>query len=214
MAQTVKSIAQKILILSFAALFATVFSCSSGSKPVEEEKSQLPGAEAVLSALQQSADLVTTELTVRKMAVYDTSKSEPFRWRDPRTWKYGDQMCIVPVEVHIRYGFDLKAMRVDDIRLSVDSSAVVIRLPKPKIIDAGYNTYIDEGSVVKMSTGLRSEVGHAIEEEIRRKGYEAVLAQDLSPVIGEEVCQNAQILFVPIVKALGWKHVVVEVADK
>lgn len=213
MAQTVKSIAQKILFLPLAALLVALQACSSDAKQAAEEP-QLPGAEAVLSALQQSADLVTTELTVRKMAVYDTSKSEPFRWRDPRTWKYGDQMCIVPVEVHIRYGFDLRAMRVEDIRVSADSGTVVIRLPKPKIIDAGYNTYIDEGSVVKMSTGLRSEVGHAIEEEIRRKGYEAVLAQDLTPVVGEEVTQNAQTLFTSIVKALGWKQVVVEIKEK
>lgn len=209
MAQTVKSIAQKILFLLPVAFIAALMACSSDGKPTENP--QLPGAEAVLSALQQSADLVTTELTVRKMAVYDTSKSEPFRWRDPHTWKYGDQMCIVPVEVHVRYGFDLRAMRVDDIRVSADSGTVVIRLPKPKIIDAGYNTYIDEGSVVKMSTGLRSEVGHAIEEEIRRKGYEAVLAQDLTPVVGEDVSRNAQTLFTSIVKALGWRHVAVEI---
>lgn len=197
-----KGIAKKIgFLLSLPLLLA----CSSGEKP----ETRAAGGEAILSALQQSADLVTTELTVRKVAVYDTGKSEPFRWTDPHTWKYGDQKCLIPVEVHIKYGFDLRAMRVEDIELAEDSGTVVIHLPKPKIIDAGYNTYIDEGSVVKMSTGLRSEVGHAMEEEIRKKGYEAVLAQDLTPLMGEEVSHNAQVLFTSIVQALGWKHVAV-----
>jgi len=197
-----KRIAGKIGFLLFVTLFSA---CSSGEKP----EAQTAGGEAILSALQQSADLVTTELTVRKIAIYDTEKSEPFKWTDPHTWKYGDQKCLIPVEVHIKYGFDLRAMRVKDIELAEDSSTVVIHLPKPKIIDAGYNTYIDEGSVVKMSTGLRSEVGHALEEEIRKKGYETVLAQDLTPLIGEEVTHNAQVLFTSIVQALGWKHVAV-----
>lgn len=182
-----------------------LLACSSGEKP----ETRAASGEAILSALQQSADLVTTELTVRKVAIYDTEKSEPFRWTDPHTWRYGDQKCLIPVEVHIKYGFDLRAMRVDDIELAADSGTVVIHLPKPKIIDAGYNTYIDEGSVVKMSTGLRSEVGHALEEEIRKKGYEAVLAQDLTPLMGEEVAHNAQVLFSSVVRALGWKHVAV-----
>ncbi len=172
----------------------------------------LPGREVILSELQQSADIVTTELTIRKIAIYDTSKSEHFAWTDPSTWKYGDRKCIIPVEVHVKYGYDLRTMKVDDIKLSDDSSAVVIRLPRPKIVDASYNTYIDESSVVKMSTGLRSAVGHELEEEIRKKGYEAVLQEDLTPVVGKEVEQNAQTLFTSIIKSLGWSNVVIETA--
>jgi len=192
----------------FLAVSLLLLSCSG-----QKKQGQLPGSEAILSELQQSADLVTTELTVRKVAIYDTSKSEKFSWMDPSTWKYGDRKCIIPIEVTIKYGFDLHAMKIDDVKVSDDQRAVVLHLPKPKIIDAGYNTYIDEGSVVKMSTGLRSEVGHALQEEIRKKGYDAVLKEDLTPVVGKEVKKNAQILFTSIVKSMGWENVVVEIEE-
>jgi hypothetical protein len=54
-------------------------------------------------------------------------------------------------------------------------------------------------------------VGHALQEEIRRKGYEAVLKDDLVSSVGDDVKRNAQTLFTSIVKSMGWEHVVVEV---
>lgn len=176
-----------------------------------DEKADLPGSEAVLSELRQTADLATTELTVRKLAIYDSSKSERFSWLRPSTWKYGDQKCIVPVEVTLKYGYDLRDLTVRDIHTSADSSLVVVRLPRPKIIDAGYNTYIDEGSVVKMSTGLRSEVGHELIEEVRRKAYESVLAEDLTDLVGDDIERNTQTLLVSLLHTLGYENVVVEI---
>ena len=182
--------------------------CHSGQK---QQKIKLPSKADIVSELKQKADIVTTELKVRKVAIYDSSKSEKFTWKNPNTWKWGDQKCIIPIEVTLKYGYDLRNLSIRNVEIEEDSSIVVIHLPKPKIIDAGYNTYIDEGSVVKMSTGLRSEVGHALQEEIRRKGYEAVLKDELISSVGEDVKRNAQTLFTSIVKAMGWKHVVVEV---
>ena len=182
--------------------------CQGGQK---QKKIKLPGKADIVSELKQKADIVTTELKVRKVAIYDSSKSEKFTWKNPNTWKWGDQKCIIPIEVTLKYGYDLRKLSIKNVEIEEDSSIVVIHLPKPKIIDAGYNTYIDEGSIVKMSTGLRSEVGHALQEEIRRKGYEAVLKDELISSVGEDVKRNAQTLFTSIVKAMGWKHVVVEV---
>lgn len=173
-----------------------------------EQQRQL-APQDILAHIRKSADIVTTEVTVRKIALYDTSKSERFSWKNPSTWKYGERKCIIPIEVHIKYGYDLAELDIDDIRLTDDSTAVVVLLPKPKIIDASYNTYIDEGSVVSISTGLRSEIGHALEEEIRRKGYEAVLKEDLTGVIGDDVKRNAQILFDSIIRSLGFKSATV-----
>jgi len=177
----------------------------------DDEQAALPGSEAVLSELQKSADIATTELQVRKLAIYDTSKSERFSWFRPSTWKYGDQKCVVPVEVTLKYGYDLRELKVGDIRTSADSSLVVVRLPRPKVIDAGYNTYIDEGSVIKMSTGLRSEVGHELVEEIRHKAYEAVMAEDLTELVGPDIERNAQTLLTTLLHSLGYEHVVVEI---
>ncbi len=194
------------LLICLAALI--LISCGN---PQKELKKQLPGKADIISELKQKADIVTTELKVRKVAIYDSSKSEKFTWKNPNTWKWGDQKCIIPIEVTLKYGYDLRNLSIKNVEIEEDSSIVVIHLPKPKIIDAGYNTYIDEKSIVKMSTGLRSEVGHALQEEIRRKGYEAVLKDDLVSSVGDDVKRNAQTLFTSIVKSMGWEHVVVEV---
>lgn len=195
-------------MLALLCLSMTLAGCTGCD---EGEDSTLPGSEAVLSELQKSADLATTELKVRKLAVYDTSKSERFSWLRPSTWKYGDQKCVVPVEVTLKYGYDLRSLSVQDIHTSADSSLVVVRLPRPKIIDAGYNTYIDEGSVIKMSTGLRSEVGHELVEEIRHKAYEAVLAEDLTNLVGTDIERNTQTLLTTLLQTLGYEHVIVEI---
>lgn len=206
------------MYMVFAMLTLVLFQGCSGDKetpadPISADTlimpHRLPGSHEILSSIRQSADIVTTEVTIRKIALYDTSKSERFSWKNPSTWKYGDRKCIIPVEVHIKYGYDLSEMSIDDIKLTDDSTAVVVFLPKPKIIDANYNTYIDEGSVVSISTGLRSEIGHALEEEIRRKGYEAVLKEDLTSVVGDDIRRNAQTLFESVIRSLGFKSVTI-----
>ena len=168
-------------------LLAAVATACSGS-----DDTSLPGSEAVLSQLQQ--------------------RSERFSWLRPSTWKYGEQKCIVPVEVTLKYGYDLRQLTISDIHTSTDSSLVIVRLPQPKVIDAGYNTYIDESEIVRMSTGLRSEVGHELIEDIRHKAYESVLAEDLTDLVGDDIERNTQTLLVSLLQALGYEHVVVQIS--
>ncbi|MCR5314096.1 MAG: DUF4230 domain-containing protein [Bacteroidaceae bacterium] len=179
-----------------------------------ESEHVLPGTSEILSQLRQSADLATTEVTIRKIAIYDSNKNERFSWTSPSTWKYGERKCIIPVEVKIKYGYDLRELQLDDIKLTDDSTAVIVYLPKPKIIDAGYNAEIDRASVTSISTGLRDKIGHQLEEEIRRKGYEAVLKEDLSGIIGKDIEQNAKTLFESIIKSLGWDNVQIYTTSK
>ena len=114
---------------------------------------------------------------------------------------------MIPVEVTIKYGYDLRDLNIEDIKIADDSTAVAVFLPKPKIIDAGYNAKIDEGSITIISTGLRSKIGHEMQEEIRRKGYESVLKEDISSIVGSEVENNAKTLFESIIRSLGWENV-------
>lgn len=169
----------------------------------------LPDGSIVVSCLRQNASVATTELTVRKVAIYDTSKSEHFSIADPSTWKYGDKKCIIPVEVTIKYGYDIASLTIEDVKCDKDKKAAYITLPRPKVIDAGYNTYIEPGSVTSISTGLRSQIGHALEEEIRRKAYESVVKQDLSPYVGDDIRANTEHLFTSLVKSLGYESVII-----
>lgn len=171
------------------------------------EKPAVPTKEQVLGEIKTSGDLVTTELKIRKIALYDTSKSEKFSITDIRTWKYGDRKCIVPLEISIKYGYDINDITADDIIIDDDSSAIVVKLPKPKIIDSSYNTYIDEKSVVSMSTGMRSPIGHAEIEEIRKKAYDSVMKQDLTGVVGDEVEKNATSLLESMLRGMGFTNI-------
>ncbi len=201
-----------IIYIGAAILTLWASSCNGNSGEQDslsllEKDHALPSTQTVLSQLKQNADLVTTEVKIRKIVKYDSSKHESISVFNPNTWKYGERKCIVPVEITIEYGYDLRDMTIDNIKLTDDSTAIVIELPKPKVINAGYNMNIDEGSVISISTGLRDKVGHELEEELRRKGYEAVMKEDLSSYVQDDVEKNAKTVFESLVKALGYKDV-------
>ena len=202
------------IILYIGALIAvlSLVSCNGcGSKQGEE----LPKMESViLSSIKQKADLVTTEVRVRKLAIYDSSKHEKFELKDPRTWKYGERKCIVPVDVTIKYGYDLRDLTIDDVKLTDDSTAVVILLPEPKIIDSGYEAKVEEKSVVRMSSGLRDQISHEEVDELMVKAYKVVLKQDFTEMVNKDIENNAKVVFEGIIRGLGMKNVDVIVMRK
>lgn len=161
----------------------------------------------ILSSLKQKGDLVTTEVRVRKLAIYDSSLHEKFELRDPRTWKYGERKCIVPVDVTIKYGYDLRDLTVDDVKLTDDSTAVVILLPEPKVIDSGYEAKVEEGQVVRMSSGMRDRIGHEEVDELMRRTYRSVMEQDFTEMVDGDIERNAKVVFEGIVRGLGMRNV-------
>lgn len=186
--------------------------CSDGGKEQNLEKPRIESV--ILSGIKQKADLVTTEVRVRKLAIYDSSKHERFELKDPRTWKYGERKCIVPVDVTIKYGYDLRDLTVDDVKLTDDSTAVVILLPEPKVIDAGYEAKVDEKKVVKMSSGLRDKISHEEVDELMERVYKEVMKEDYTELIDKDLEHNAKTLFASIVKSAGMKNVEVVVHRK
>lgn len=179
-----------------------------------DEAAEVRIESAILSDIQQRADLVTTEVTVRKLAIYDSSQHEQLELTDPRTWKYGERKCVVPVEVTIKYGYDLSQLDVDDVKLTDDSTAVVVLLPPVKVIDSGYQTRVKDNEVVRMSSGLRDPIGHEEVEQMRKKAYEAVMKEDYTPMIAKDLENNARTLFTSIVKSLGLQNTEVVVHRK
>ena len=180
-----------------------------------KEEHELPKVESViLSSIKQKADLVTTEVRVRKLAIYDSSKHEKFELKDPRTWKYGERKCIVPVDVTIKYGYDLRDLTMDDVRLTDDSTAVVILLPEPKVIDSGYEAKVDEKAIVRMSSGLRDKISHEEVDQLMERAYQEVMKEDFSELVGKDIENNAKVVFASIVKSVGMKNVDVIVHRK
>ena len=200
-----------IIIYIIGVILLTATSCHSDEGRDEEK----PNMESViLSSIKQQAGLVTTEVRVRKLAIYDSSRHERFELKDPKTWKYGERKCIVPVDVTIKYGYDLRELTVDDVKLTDDSTAVVILLPKPKVIDSGYEAKVEEKAVVRMSSGLRDPISHEEVEQLMGQAYQAVLKQDFTKMVDTDIENNAKVVFEGIVKGLGMKNVDVIVYRK
>ena len=206
---------KKISIFIIFGVLMTVLLCSSCSKCGKDSELEIPKVESViLSQIKQKADLVTTEVKVRKLAIYDSSKHEKFELKDPRTWKYGERKCIVPVDVTIKYGYDLRDLTTDDVKLTDDSTAVVILLPEPKVIDAGYEAKVEEGAIVRMSSGMRDKISHEEVDQLMEMTYQAVMQEDFSEMVGKDIENNAKVVFESIVKSVGMKNVEVIVHRK
>lgn len=206
---------KKISIFIIFGVLMTVLLCSSCSKCGKDSEPEIPKVESViLSQIKQKADLVTTEVKVRKLAIYDSSKHEKFELKDPRTWKYGERKCIVPVDVTIKYGYDLRDLTTDDVKLTDDSTAVVILLPEPKVIDAGYEAKVEEGAIVRMSSGMRDKISHEEVDQLMEMTYQAVMQEDFSEMVGKDIENNAKVVFESIVKSVGMKNVEVIVHRK
>ena len=166
---------------------------------------QQPTPATILSTIKQEADLVVTEVTIRKIAYYDSSLHERVSITDPSTWKYGDRKCIVPVEVKIKYGYDLREMTLENVKVNDSLHIIEVTLPEAKIIDSGYDSNVDYDKVVCISTGLRDEVGHETMEKIRTQAYEAVMKEDFQELVGHEIRNNAQTLLNSLALSLGFE---------
>ena len=202
-------------IIIYIGALMTVFSLVSCNGCNSMKGEDAPKVEsAILSSIKQKADLVTTEVKVRRLAIYDSSKHEKFELKDPRTWKYGERKCIVPVDVTIKYGYDLRDLTIDDVKLTDDSTAVVILLPEPKVIDSGYEAKVEESSVVRMSSGLRDRISHEEVDELMKRVYREVMKEDFTELVGKDIENNAKVVFASIVKSVGMKDVDVIVHRK
>ena len=205
-----------VLVLLVGAIWMVERCTDSEAVAQPEESTPVPTSADILGLLKEETDLVTTEVKISKLAIYDTSKSEPFRFTDISTWKYGDRKCIIPVEITVKYGYNLKELSVNDVKISDDSTSVYVMLPKPKIIDSGYNLYYDRKQVVAISTGLRSSIGHETEEELRKKAYDQVIKKgdDIKRNVESDIEKNAVTLVESMVKSLGFKDVTVVTKNK
>lgn len=163
---------------------------------------------AAVEQLKASAKLVTTEVIVKKMAVYDSAASEPLTISDPRSWRIGERMCVIPVEVTLKYGFDLSDLDIGKIKTYPEAAAVSLSLPPPRLLDSGYALLTDKEAYCYAST-FAGNAGHRLQEQIRKEAYQAVLNDDILNIVRKNVEDNGRTLFKSILKSLGYKEAVV-----
>ena len=185
-----------LLTVAVAALVAVI------AWPMRQPEKPLPEKSEILGMLQAQSQIASTEVTIRKMGVYDSGTQ--IATLNPTNWKLGKRVCVVPVDVTIRYGIDLNELKESDIEF-IGKDSLRIRLPKAKIIDKSYNPVTDQNEIVTLSTGLRDKVGETTIQKIKTMAFEDVVNQDkeLQAQLADELTHNTETVFTSLLNAIG-----------
>lgn len=170
--------------------------------PVKKPEKVLPQKSEIIGVLQAQSQIATTEVTIRKMGVYDSETQ--IASINPAKWKLGKRLAVIPVDVTIRYGIDLNELKESDITF-VGEDTVQIRLPKPKIIDKSYNPVTNADEIVTLSTGLRDKVGETTIQQIKSMAFEDVINQEkeLQQQLSKELTHNTEAVFTSLLEAIN-----------
>ena len=173
------------------------------SKPTAEQQlAELRKSKSeILGVFQGRAQIATTEVELRRIGIYDSDTE--FSSLDPSKWKLGKRTCIVPVDLTIKYGIDLRKMTESDITL--DSAGVVsIRLPKPEIIEHHFDLRTNRDDIIAISTLTRAEVGEQTIQQVKMKVVEEVLADTtLFAKLSVDIENNTRTVFRSMLKGMG-----------
>jgi hypothetical protein len=185
-----------LLTVAVAALVAVI------AWPMRQPEKPLPEKSEILGMLQAQSQIASTDVTIRKMGVYDSGTQ--IATLNPTNWKLGKRICVVPVDVTIRYGIDLNELKESDIEF-IGKDSLRIRLPKAKIIDKSYNPVTDQNEIVTLSTGLRDKVGETTIQKIKTMAFEDVVNQDkeLQAQLADELTHNTETVFTSLLNAIG-----------
>jgi hypothetical protein len=166
------------------------------------EGKALPQKNEILGVLQEQSQIATTEVTIRKMGVYDSETQ--IASLNPAKWKLGRRLAVIPVDVTIRYGIDLTEMKEEDLQF-VGEDTIQIRLPKPKIIDKSFCPVTNQDEIVTLSTGLRDKVGETTIQQIKTMAFEEVVNQDeqLRKQLADELTHNTEAVFTSLLEAIN-----------
>lgn len=169
-----------------------------------QKKTELPQPEKneILGMLQEQSQIASTEVTIRKMGIYDSETH--IATLNPSKWKLGKRLCVIPVDVTIRYGIDLNELKETDLQFISDDT-LQIRLPKPKIIDKSFKPATNQDEIVTLSTGLRDKVGETTIQQIKTMAFEDVISQEkeLQAQLADELTRNTETVFTSLLNTLG-----------
>jgi len=156
----------------------------------------------ILGAFQKSARVATTEVKLKRIAVYDSDTD--FSGFNPANWKVGRRACILPVEMTVKYGIDLNKMKVDDI--IIDSARVVkVRLPKPEVISYDVDPRINRDDVVTITSLLRADVGEPTLRRVKEKCVEEMRADTtVFSKLSADIEGNTRRVMGAIVRGMGY----------
>ena len=148
---------------------------------------QKPDKQEILGLFQSKSQVATTEVSLRRMGIYDSETN--FATINPAHWRLGRRACIMPVDIKIKYGIDMRRMTESDINVDLRT---------------------DRREVVTMSGWLRDEVGEQTMQTIKNKVVAEVLADStLFSTLSVEIESNTRSLFRAMLQEMGLKPVFV-----
>ena len=185
-----------LLAVSVAVLAAVIF------WPEKQVEKMMPEKSEIIGMLQAQSQIASTEVTIRKMGVYDSETK--ITSLNPTKWKLGKRLCVIPVDVTIRYGIDLNELKESDLQF-ISNDTLQIRLPEAKIIDKSYNPVTNPEEIVTLATGLRDKVGETTIQQIKTMAFEEVVNQekDLQTQLSTELTHNTEAVFTSLLNAIG-----------
>ena len=188
-----------ILLGASIAILIAVIAWPSKTPDITE---RIPNKSELIGMLQAQSQIASTEVTIRKMGIYDSETN--ITTLNPTKWKLGKRICVIPVDVTIRYGIDLNELKENDLQF-IGKDSILIRLPKPKIIDKSYNPVTNLDEIVTLSTGLRDKVGESTIQQIKKMAFEEVVNQDknLQSQLADELTHNTEAAFTSLLNAVG-----------
>lgn len=155
----------------------------------------------ILGAFQKSAKVATTEVRLKRIAVYDSDTE--FSSINPAQWKVGRRACIMPVEVTVKYGINLDKMTPDDIILDT-ANVVKVRLPQPEIISYDSDPRINRDEVITITSLLRADVGEPTIRKVKEKCVAEMLADTLVfSKLSAEIEGNTKRVMGAMLKGMG-----------
>lgn len=190
-----------VLIICCSAFIIALFAKPGGGS-VEKAYS----ADEIIAVLKAQKQLATTEVTIRKMGVYD-SETELLTM-NPTKWRIGKRVCVVPVDVEIKYGIDLAKMSQNDLKF-VGNDTVIVTLPQPEIIDKSFTPTTDRNEILAFSTGLRDNIGETTIQQIKNLAFNDVISkeEDVKKSVSLEIKNNTEILFTSLLRQIGLEPV-------
>ena len=185
-----------LLTVSLLVLAAVIF------WPEKSQEMLLPQKNEIIGILQSQSQIATTEVTIRKMGIYDSETQ--LSTLNPTKWKLGKRLAVIPVDVTIRYGIDLNELKESDLTF-IGEDSLQIKLPKPKIIDKSYNPVTNQDEIVTLSTGLRSNVGESTIQKIKSMAFEDVINEEkeIQNQLATELTHNTEAVFTSLLTAIG-----------
>lgn len=160
----------------------------------------------IINKIEQNSRLVTTEVELQKVVLWDSSKQK-HQWTDldeiTKNW-FGTQRFVFPVTITMKFGYDLANLSSDDIE-EVDDNTLCITLPKPRLIDSNPND-IKISDVENFNTGLRGNADKTQIYKARNDIYALILEKQDSilNIVQPEIENNARVIIKNLLGDSKW----------